>query len=166
MQATPQHTYQILTKRPDRMADSTASLPVLPIVARDKRRERRLSWAHQRLAQGRCYRQVCFVRAFTRVRGSGRSDGYPVGNRRRRKRPTFATNGRARVAEIETACLKARTAFFFKQWGGVRKKNSAGTIADARSMRCRAPSRCPKGSRRMLRSFRCGRIEGVYPVLL
>jgi hypothetical protein len=37
MQATPQHTYQILTKRPDRMADITASLPVLPIVARDSR---------------------------------------------------------------------------------------------------------------------------------
>ena len=32
MQATPQHTYQILTKRPDPMADITASLPVLPIV--------------------------------------------------------------------------------------------------------------------------------------
>ncbi len=32
MQATPQHTYQILTKRPDRMADITASLPVLPNV--------------------------------------------------------------------------------------------------------------------------------------
>jgi protein gp37 len=29
MQATPQHTYQILTTRPDRMADITASLPVL-----------------------------------------------------------------------------------------------------------------------------------------
>ena len=32
MQATPQHTYQILTKRPDRMARITVSLPVLPNV--------------------------------------------------------------------------------------------------------------------------------------
>jgi len=32
MQATPQHTFQILTKRPDRMAEITASLPVLPNV--------------------------------------------------------------------------------------------------------------------------------------
>jgi protein gp37 len=32
MQATPQHTYQILTKRPDRMAEIAASLPVLPNV--------------------------------------------------------------------------------------------------------------------------------------
>jgi hypothetical protein len=28
------------------------------------------------------------------------------------------------VAEIEAACRKARTAFFFKQWGGVRKKST------------------------------------------
>ena len=28
------------------------------------------------------------------------------------------------VAEIETACRTARTAFFFKQWGGVRKKST------------------------------------------
>jgi hypothetical protein len=28
------------------------------------------------------------------------------------------------VAEIEAACRKAKTAFFFKQWGGVRKKST------------------------------------------
>ena len=28
------------------------------------------------------------------------------------------------VREIETACRKARTSFFFKQWGGVRKKSA------------------------------------------
>ena len=28
------------------------------------------------------------------------------------------------VAEIEAACRRARTAFFFKQWGGVRKKST------------------------------------------
>src|ERR1700735_4565204 len=32
MQETPRHTYQILTKRPDRMADITRSLPVLKNV--------------------------------------------------------------------------------------------------------------------------------------
>src|SRR5665811_397827 len=31
-QATQRHTYQILTKRPNRMAEITASLPVLPNV--------------------------------------------------------------------------------------------------------------------------------------
>ena len=28
------------------------------------------------------------------------------------------------VAEIETAFRKAKTAFFFKQWGGARKKST------------------------------------------
>ena len=28
------------------------------------------------------------------------------------------------VGEIEAACRKAGTAFFFKQWGGVRKKST------------------------------------------
>ena len=32
MKVTPQHTYQILTKRPDRMVAVTASLPTLPNV--------------------------------------------------------------------------------------------------------------------------------------
>ncbi len=32
MQSTPQHTYQVLTKRPDRMASITSSLPVLKNV--------------------------------------------------------------------------------------------------------------------------------------
>ena len=36
-------------------------------------------------------------------------------------RPAFAAN-KQWVAEIETACRKARTAFFFKQWGGKNKK--------------------------------------------
>ena len=28
------------------------------------------------------------------------------------------------VDEIEVSCRKAKTAFFFKQWGGVRKKHT------------------------------------------
>ena len=32
MESTPQHTYQILTKRPDRMAEVTAKLKILPNV--------------------------------------------------------------------------------------------------------------------------------------
>ena len=72
MQATPQHTYQILTKRPDRMAKITASLPVLPNV-----------WLGTSVesadylgriddpAQGLCCRPICFLRAFAWVGGSG-----------------------------------------------------------------------------------------------
>jgi protein gp37 len=56
------------------------------------------------------------------VGGSGRSEGHPIvggesGPRLRRMAEQW-------VAEIEAACRKAWTAFFFKQWGGVRKKST------------------------------------------
>jgi protein gp37 len=35
------------------------------------------------------------------------------------------------VSEIETACRKARTAFFFKQWGGARKKSTGRALSRA-----------------------------------
>ena len=34
------------------------------------------------------------------------------------------------VSEIESACRKAKTAFFFKQWGGVRKKVTGRKFRD------------------------------------
>jgi protein gp37 len=34
------------------------------------------------------------------------------------------------VDEIEAACREADTAFFFKQWGGVRKKATGRTYRD------------------------------------
>lgn len=34
------------------------------------------------------------------------------------------------VGEIEAACREANTAFFFKQWGGVRKKATGRTYRD------------------------------------
>jgi protein gp37 len=34
------------------------------------------------------------------------------------------------VDEIEAACREAGTAFFFKQWGGVRKKVTGRTYRD------------------------------------
>jgi protein gp37 len=34
------------------------------------------------------------------------------------------------VDEIETACRESGTAFFFKQWGGVRKKTSGRIYRD------------------------------------
>src|SRR5258707_3006911 len=96
MQATPQHTYQILTKRPDRMAQITASLPVLPNVWLGTSVESADYLGRiDDLRKIDAAVQVCFVRAFTRVRGSGRSDGHPLGHRRGRERPAPAPEGRA-----------------------------------------------------------------------
>src|SRR5258708_30080199 len=55
MAATPQHTNQILTKRPDRMARFSARLPLLPNVwlgtsIEDQERAQRLEWLNQTAA--------------------------------------------------------------------------------------------------------------------
>jgi hypothetical protein len=97
---------------------TNSSIQRCPSRAHARQHQRR-----SRREQGLC-RRVCFVRAVARVGRSGRSDGHPVGNRRGESGPRSRPMAEQWVAEIEAACRKARTAFFFKQWGGVRKKST------------------------------------------
>lgn len=125
MQVTPQHTYQILTKRPDRMAEITASLPVLANV-----------WLGTSVESAdyltriddlrRVAAAVRFI-SFEPLLGSvadadltGIQWAIVGGESGPRSRPMSEDW----VGEIEAACRKAKTAFFFKQWGGVRKKST------------------------------------------
>jgi protein gp37 len=125
MQATPQHTYQILTKRPDRMAEITASLPVLQNV-----------WLGASVESAEYLGRISDLRrvnaairfiSFEPLLGSvaeadltGIQWAIVGGESGPRSRPM----SEEWVAEIESVCRKAQTAFFFKQWGGVRKKSS------------------------------------------
>jgi protein gp37 len=93
MQATPQHTYQILTKRPDRMADVTASMPMLPNA-----------WLGTSVESAGCIGRIDDLRevdaavrfvSFEPLLGSVAAERHTVGNRRWRERPAFASNGRA-----------------------------------------------------------------------
>src|SRR6201991_2892528 len=131
MRDTPQHTYQILTKRPDRMADITASLPLLKNV-----------WLGTSVESAdfltriddlrRVKATVRFI-SFEPLLGSvAKCDltnihwaivGGESGPRSRPMREEW-------VGEIERACRKAKTAFFFKQWGGVRKKVTGRKFRD------------------------------------
>ncbi len=125
MQATPQHTFQILTKRPDRMAEITASLPVLENVWLGTSVEsadylvriddlRRVNTA---------VRFISFEPLLGSVAGADLTGIHWVivgGESGPRARPM----SEQWVGEIEAACRKAATAFFFKQWGGVHKKNT------------------------------------------
>ena len=94
MQATPQHTYHPLTKRPDQMAKITASLPVLPNAGLGTSVE-----SADYLGRIDDLRKVdaavrfVSVRAAAWVGGSGRSAGHSAGDRRRRERPAFAADG-------------------------------------------------------------------------
>jgi protein gp37 len=125
MQAAPQHTYQILTKRPDRMAEITASLPVLENV-----------WLGTSVESADYLRRIDDLRkvaaairfiSFEPLLGSvadadltGIHWAIVGGESGPRSRPM----AEEWVGEIKAACRKEGTAFFFKQWGGVRKKST------------------------------------------
>jgi protein gp37 len=131
MQATPQHTYQILTKRPGRMAECTRTLPVLANV-----------WLGTSVESADYLGRIDDLRnvaaavrfiSFEPLLGSvvaadlrGVHWAIVGGESGPRSRPMLEEW----VDEIETACRESGTAFFFKQWGGVRKKTSGRIYRD------------------------------------
>lgn len=123
MAVTPRHTYQILTKRPDRMADIVPDLPLLPNVwlgtsVEDQKAVQRLDDLRQVPA---AIRFVSFEPLIGSVAGADLSDihwaivGGESGPKSRAMDPIW-------VDEIQAACGETGTAFFFKQWGGTNKK--------------------------------------------
>jgi protein gp37 len=125
MEATPRHTYQILTKRPDRMADllQRDDFKVLPNVwlgasIEDNRVLARLD--HLRRIQT-AVRFASFEPLIGSVASANLNDihwaivGGESGPRARPMQPEW-------VDQIEALCRRYGVAFFFKQWGGVNKK--------------------------------------------
>lgn len=131
MKETPRHTYQILTKRPDRMAEilSKAPFEILPNV-----------WLGTSIEDGRVlYRlddirrvpaAVRFVSLEPLIGSVSEGDlsgihwaivGGESGPRAREMKPEW-------VDEIEAMCRESGTAFFFKQWGGKNKKAAGRTL--------------------------------------
>jgi protein gp37 len=135
MKETPRHTYQILTKRPERMAQVLAypSFEVLPNV-----------WLGTSVEDGRvldrldAIRQVPaairFVSLEPLIGSVAEGDltginwaivGGESGPRAREMKPEW-------VDEIEAMCRRTGTAFFFKQCGG-RNKKAAGRLLRGRT---------------------------------
>jgi protein gp37 len=131
MKETPRHTYQILTKRPERMAEVLAAAPfeILPNV-----------WLGTSIEDGRVLHRLDAIRRVpTAVRfvslepliGSVAAGdltdihwaivGGESGPRAREMKPEW-------VDEIEAMCRRSDTAFFFKQWGGKNKKATGRTL--------------------------------------
>ena len=132
MAKTPRHTYQILTKRPDRMAEVLSgdgfrllSNVWLGTSVEDGRvLDRRVAGPHDRgdaEAVPAAIRFVSFEPLIGSVAGSDLRGihwaivGGESGPRAREMKPTW-------VEEIEVMCRSSGTAFFFKQWGGKNKK--------------------------------------------
>jgi protein gp37 len=131
MRSTPQHTFQILTKRPDRMAEITAALPVLENVWLGTSVES--ADYLDRIEHLREVKAAVRFISFEPLLGSvAAADltgihwvivGGESGPRSRPMREEW-------VDEIEAACRDFKTAFFFKQWGGVRKKATGRRYRD------------------------------------
>jgi protein gp37 len=135
MKDTPRHTYQILTKRPERMAQVLAqsSFEILPNVwlgasVEDNRVLNRLD------AIRRVRAAVKFVSLEPLIGSVAEGDltgihwaivGGESGPHAREMKPEW-------VDEIEAMCRSSGTAFFFKQWGGKNKK-AAGRLLRGRT---------------------------------
>ena len=123
MEETPHHTYQILTKRPERMAELTKGLRVLKnvwlgtSVENADYLDRIDSLRRVRAA----IRFVSFEPLIGSVAGANLGDIHWAivgGESGPRARPMLEQW----VDEVETLCRQYRAAFFFKQWGGKNKK--------------------------------------------
>jgi protein gp37 len=131
MAGTPQHTYQILTKRPERMAEVSAKLPKLRNVWLGTSVESRdyLDRVDALRNVDAVVRFISFEPLLGSVAGVDLRDihwaivGGESGPGARPMKVEW-------VGEIEAACSEADTTFFFKQWGGVRKKPSGRTYRD------------------------------------
>lgn len=130
MEATPRHTYQILTKRPDRLAHviSTCGLPTLQNVwlgtsVEDDRVAHRLD---QLRAVSAAVRFVSFEPLIGSV-SSANLTGIQWAIVGGESGPSARPMDPAWVDEIYDMCSDAGTAFFFKQWGGTNKKATGRT---------------------------------------
>lgn len=133
MADTPRHTYQILTKRPDRMIEIVPLLRRLPNVwlgtsVEDEQVLFRLDELRQVPA---VVRFVSFEPLIGSVAAADLTSihwaivGGESGPKARYMNPAW-------VQEIEAMCRRGGTAFFFKQWGG-RNKKSTGRLLNGRT---------------------------------
>ncbi|MCC8960343.1 DUF5131 family protein [Bradyrhizobium sp. Pear77] len=135
MKETPRHTYQILTKRPERMSQVLSQRPFeilsnvwLGTSVEDSRVLYRLDAIREVPA---AVRFVSLEPLIGSVAGGDLTDiqwaivGGESGPRAREMKPEW-------VDEIETMCRASGTAFFFKQWGGKNKK-AAGRMLNGKT---------------------------------
>jgi len=131
MAATPRHTYQLLTKRPERMRLLLGSdrFPVLPNVWVGASVEDAavLGRIDELRATAAATRFISFEPLIGSVAGADLTDihwaivGGESGPKSRPMEEVW-------VEEIEDMCRSAGTAFFFKQWGGRNKKAAGRTF--------------------------------------
>jgi protein gp37 len=131
MRSTPQHTYQVLTKRPERMAQIMAgqNFPILHNVwlgASVENSDVLDRIDHLRRTPA-AVRFISFEPLIGSVVGAN-LDGIHWAIVGGESGPRARPMPQIWVDEIESMCRKAGTAFFFKQWGGRNKKATGRTL--------------------------------------
>ncbi|MGK9236396.1 DUF5131 family protein [Inquilinus limosus] len=127
MERTPHHTYQILTKRPDRMRLLVVEerLPTLPNVwlgtsVENSQVLERLDELRRTPASVRFVSFEPLIGSVADADLSGIQWAIVGGESGPRARPM----AEEWIAEIQDLCGRAGAAFFFKQWGGKNKKQA------------------------------------------
>ncbi|WP_042700794.1 DUF5131 family protein, partial [Azospirillum sp. B506] len=123
MARTRRHTYQILTKRPERMAELSRTLPLLPNVwlgtsVESADYEFRLDHLRETAAAVRFVSFEPLIGAIPSPNLEGVHWAIVGGESGPGARPM----AQAWVDDLLDACHDQGVAFFFKQWGGTNKK--------------------------------------------
>lgn len=133
MRSTPQHCYQVLTKREDRLLDVSRGIQWpnnvwIGVTVESEAVASRISALRQVDA---AIRFVSFEPLLSDLPGLD-LDGVDWAIVGGESGPGARSMEADWARHIRDACSQSGTAFFFKQWGGVRK-NAAGRILDGRT---------------------------------
>jgi len=126
MNETPQHTYQVLTKRADRLFELHEQLNWtkniwMGVSVEDSRVINRIDYLRKTNAATKFLSCEPLIGPLPKM-NLKKIDWVIVGGESgRTPRPMDADW----VLDIHYQCTKAKTAFFFKQWGGTNKKKAA-----------------------------------------
>jgi protein gp37 len=133
MRATPQHTYQILTKRAERLEELSPSLEWAANIWMGVSVENsdylfRVDHLRRVPAAVRFLSLEPLLGSLTGLRLDGIHWAIAGGESGPNARPVAPEW----IREIRDMCLRQRVAFHFKQWGGTNKKR-AGRVLDGRT---------------------------------
>jgi protein gp37 len=130
MEATPRHTYQVLTKRPQRLARLASRLPWpanvwMGVTVEDARSGWRIDELRKVPASVRFISAEPLLAPLSQLDLDGIHWLIAGGESGRGFRPVQETW----LTDLRDQCAAAGTAFFFKQWGGVRAKAGGRELA-------------------------------------
>lgn len=125
MNDTPQHTYQVLTKRPDRLFELHEQLNWtnniwMGVSVEDSRVTQRIDFLRQTNAQTKFLSCEPLIGPLGNMNLDNINWVIVGGESGRKARPIRESW----VWDIKLQCQEYGAAFFFKQWGGVNKKKS------------------------------------------